>query len=197
MKHGMMKYNLKQITPPALEPVSLSDFKLQAHITFTEQDALYTSYLKAGRMVAEDYQRKSFITQIWELSLDIVPHNPIKLLRGPVQSLVSVKVYDGDNTESTVDNSNFFLDNSGDVARLSLTDDGGWPILDYRYTSCVVIRYTTGYGLTASEVPEYIKQAILLYASHMDDNRAGDLQGIPPAFYNLLSPGRIHTNEPW
>ena len=192
----MSNWALTQVTAPTDEPVTLDELKLQAHITHSIQDTTLTSYLLAGRLKAEEYQRSSYITQTWRLTLDCLPVAPLKLLRGPVQSLVSVKVYDVDDNETVVDLSNFYLETDHVPAKLVLKSSGSWPNVTLREVGGVKIEYVTGYG-DATKVPATVKHAIILFASFADDNRATDEAELPPAFWNLLRPTRIDTNEPW
>ena len=65
--------SLKLVTPPATEPVTLAELKAWAKIDTDADDALITSLLAAARQAAEDYTRRSFITQSWRLTLDLEP----------------------------------------------------------------------------------------------------------------------------
>lgn len=193
----MSRWALKQIIAPTVEPVTLAELKSQVHITHTIQDATLEAYLLAARLHAEEYQRMSYITQTWELTLDHIPNAPIKLLRGPVQNLLSVKIYDGNNVETNIDVSNFYLDTSYMPAKLALTILGEFPNVNLRSIGGLKIQYTAGYGLTGADVPANIKYAILLFASFADDNRAADETELPRAFWDLLRPTRIESNVPW
>jgi uncharacterized phiE125 gp8 family phage protein len=177
--------------------VTLDDLKSQVHITHDVQNATLTAYLEMATKYAEDYQRKSYINQQWELTLDCIPVAPLKLLRGPVTQLLSVKVYDSENNETDVDLSNFYLETSHHPAKLILTEDGEWPSVTLRSVGGVKITYSTGYGVDGTNVPSEVKHAIKLFAAFADDNRAADEMDLPRAFWDLLRPTRIDTNEPW
>lgn len=193
----MSNWNIKNISEPALEPVTLAELKLQSRISYNNEDTLLSTYIKTARIFAENYQRLSYITQTKEITIDGIPPKSIYLIHGPVQSLTSVTIYDLNGDFHTVDNSNFILDNSGDLCRLHLTDSGEWPNITLQAIASLKIRYVAGYGLTGASVPENIKHAIILFASFMEDNRASDTDKIPSAFYSLLRPGRININAPW
>jgi len=62
---------LKQTVAPALEPVSLTEAKLHLRIDTTAEDVLISSLIKAARQYCENYQRRAYITQTWELWLDV------------------------------------------------------------------------------------------------------------------------------
>lgn len=191
-----MNWSLNKISAPGILPVTLDELKSQAHITHNVQDDTLTAYLEMATQQAEEYQRKSYITQTWELTLDCIP-DVIYLLRGPVQELSSVKVYDDENNETDVDLSNFYVETGHNPAKLVLSESGEWPNVTLRSIGAVKIRYVAGYGDTAADVPPVVKHAIKLFASFADDNRAAEEATLPRAFWDLLRPTRVDTNEPW
>lgn len=193
----MSNWALTQVTAPNAEPVTLEELKLQAHITHDIQDTTLQSYLLTGRLRAEEYQRRSYITQTWRLTLDCLPVYPVKLLRGPVQSLLSIKVYDIDDNEIDVDVSNFYIETDHTPAKLVLKSTGSWPTVTLRDVGAVKIEYVCGYGNDSTSVPATAKHAIILFASFADDNRAAEEVEFPRCFHDLLRPTRIDTNRPW
>lgn len=163
---------LRSATPAGsedVEPVTLSEAKLYCKVDGDEDDELIASLITAARQQAEEYTRRSFVTQTLELSLDLedlFEHPYIELPRSPVQSIESINSYDGDDQESVVSSSSYRL--SGD--RVVLTSGGTWPS-NLRDRDCIVVRYVAGYG-AASAVPEAIKTAIKAMVAHAYDNRA-------------------------
>jgi len=193
----MARWALTQTVPPTVEPVTLDDLKSQTHITHSFQDDTLSAYLRAGRIRAEEYQRRSYTTQEWLLTLDCWPSSPIQLLRSPVQELLSIKLYDTENNEHTLDLNDFYVDTDHEPAKLILNDSASLPSIALRSVGAVKIAYRAGYGDNAADVPEDAKHAILLFASFADDNRAAEESELPPAFKYLLQPRRIEINEPW
>jgi len=193
----MITWALNRTTAPSVTPVTLEELKSQAHITHDVQDDTLTAYIEMATKTAEDYQRTSYITQEWELTLDCYPVAPLKLLRGPVTELLTVKVYDSENNETDVDISNFYVETSHHPAKLVLTEDGEWPSVTLRTVGGIKIAYETGYGDTGADTPSEVKHAIKLFASVADDNRAADEEDLPRAFWDLLRPNRVDTNGPW
>ena len=64
---------LVQITPPAIEPVTLAEAKQHARIEFADDDALVSLLITAARRYCETAIRAAFITQTWTLMLDSFP----------------------------------------------------------------------------------------------------------------------------
>jgi gp6-like head-tail connector protein len=71
---------LRLITPPAAEPVALSDFKniLRIPLADTSWDSTLTIYLVAAREQVENYCRIALITQTWLARLDQFPSIPLR-----------------------------------------------------------------------------------------------------------------------
>src|SRR5690242_9322203 len=81
---------LERTSAPATEPVSLSEAKLFLRVDGTEEDAQITDCIEAARDSAEQYLRRSLITQNWSLWLDSQVGGHIWLPMGPVQNMSAV-----------------------------------------------------------------------------------------------------------
>lgn len=190
-----MNWSLKRTENPTTEPVTVEELKLSVHISHDIQDDTLQAYLKAGRVQAEDYQRRSYMTQKWDIVLDDFPSSEICLLRGPVQSLESVVITDIDGDETSMDLSDFIVLTDNTPARMKLKSTASWPSVTLQDIGAIRIRYTTGFA-TKADVPDDVKHAIILFASFADDNRAVEDDMIPDSFFNLLKPDRIYTDTP-
>lgn len=187
----MKRRSITLVTAPATEPVSLTEAKAWAKVDDTADDTLITSLIVAARESAEQFLRRSLITQTWKLSIDLPASrfddslgegvydlpvtalysglpSAIRLPKGPVQSITSVKTYDLDNTESTYSSSNYTVDTDGD--RLVLNYGAIWPT-NLRRTAAALITYVAGYGDASTDVPQAIRTAILMHIQKMYDGR--------------------------
>lgn len=168
---------LRQITPPAIEPVTLEEAKQHLRIDGNEEDSLIAALITAARQKAEDYTRRAFITQTWELALDSAC-GVLHLPRPPVQAVETITV-DG----VAVAAENYALV-SPDVLHIKVplyaANPGG-----------VVIRYRAGYGDTSADVPQVIRQAILMLVAHLYEHRGDEVVELPPAVKTLLQPYRV------
>lgn len=206
----MLDCRLKVITAPAIEPVSLDEAKMQAHISHDVEDDLIEHWIKAARQAAEDYQRRSYIAQVLEASFDGFPATPILLPHPPAIWVQSIKYYDTANAETTLyesfddplttteepgtepdTNEDFLIDLDGEPGRICLAYGCSWPSVVLREMNAVKIRYTAGYGDEAADVPGPVRDAIMLYVSHMNENRASEEDAIPKQFFDLLRPDRV------
>jgi len=185
-----MSISLTRVVKPAVEPVTLEALKKSLHITHSEQDDTLNGYLKAGRVAAEDYQRRSLITQQWQMVFDCYPVGEIALLRGAVQSVESVVVTDEEGNETTMDLSDFIILTDCSPARMLLKSSASWPSATLQEIGGIRISYTAGYG-DPEDVPDDTKHAIIIFASFADDNRGVEDEFIPKSFYNLLESDRL------
>ncbi|MBP3955402.1 phage head-tail connector protein [Gemmata sp. G18] len=207
----MLRQSLALITPPATEPVTLAEAKAWARVDGTEEDAIFTALITAARQAAEEFLRRSLITQTWKLTLDLCAgaNKPwwdgvregamsslygglpgsVPLPKGPVQSISSVVTYDLNNAASTFAASNYRVDASGD--RLLLNYGAVWPS-NVRPEAGCEITYVAGYGAAAA-VPQPIKTGILTHVAALYEQRGqcDDPSALPPAALSLYGRYRV------
>lgn len=206
----------KLITPPSVEPVTLSEAKAHARIETTNDDALITSLITAARLWAEQYTNRAFITQGWQLWLDTFPANndwwdgmregaitnggltrSVALPRAPLIAVNSVQSYDAADSATLWAASNYYVDTLRDPGRLVLRPGAVWPFAA-RGANGICIDYSAGYGANASSVPEAIKTAIRQLIAHWYENR-GEVwseylrapREMPMVIETLLEPYRV------
>ena len=161
---------LKLITAPSTYPVDLASAKLHCRVDIADDDTLITALITAATEMAEQKTGRAIMTQTLELTLDAFP-DAFELTRVPVQSVTSVKYYDTNGVQQTLNNTLYALDAADDFgfAYISPVYAGVWP--DTRdQINAVAVRYVAGYADAAS-VPQSIKNWILLMVSTMYANR--------------------------
>lgn len=158
--------NLRVITPPSAEPVSIETLREQLRIDLENEEALLGLYLAAAREHAEGLTRRAFMTQTLELLLDAWPaHNLLKLPRPPLQSVTSVKYLDKDGVESTW--TDYQVDARSEPGKLYFKTT---PSTALYPSGAIAIRYVAGYA-SAEAIPQSILQAMLMLVGHMYENR--------------------------
>jgi uncharacterized phiE125 gp8 family phage protein len=197
---------LKLITAPTIEPVSLVEARNHLKLEATgsppthPDDALVSSLIKTTRMHLDGRDgllSRALITQTWELVLDKFPDSDIRIRLAPLQSIVSVKYDDPNAVEQTVASSNYMVDITSMPGWVVPITGFAWPVpLDT--INAVRIRFVAGYGAAASDVPEPIRQAMLLLIGHWYENRElvalGHIAPEFPYMVNaLLSPYELIT----
>jgi len=156
------------------EPLSLGDVKLHLRVDLDDdiEGELINSLITTAREYCEGFQRRAYLTQTQELWLDSFPSvDYIKLPLPPLQSVTHIKYYGTDDTEYIFTSDDYFVDTKSEPGRVSLGYGKTWPSTTLRPANGVNIEYVAGYGDAASDVPEKVRQAILLLISHWYENR--------------------------
>src|SRR5690606_41843642 len=85
------------VTPPASEPVTLSEAKAQLSVTSSAHDTRITSLITTARRQVERYLKRALITQTWKVYYNCF-HAVMELPYPPLQSVTQVKYYDDSGT---------------------------------------------------------------------------------------------------
>jgi uncharacterized phiE125 gp8 family phage protein len=159
---------LRLITPPVLEPLTLSEVKANLHIDHADDDAVLTEALADARQWVEDRVQRKLMPQTWEFVIDYFPEHEIKLPLRPVLSITSIKYDDADGSEQTIPDTDYYLDDASDDAWLFPNADAAWPTDLIDAVNAVRIRFVAGYA-SAGLVPGSIKRAIHLKIRELYD----------------------------
>lgn len=175
---------LKIYTPPACEPVSLDEIKDFLRIGSGEdEDQLFDTLATIARKEAEKITRRQLITATWDYWLDRFP-GIIYLPMPPLQSVTHVKYLDSANVEQPlVLNTDYLIDIYSEPARIKPCFGEVWPTT-YSEINAVRIRFISGYGAADSDVPEPIRQWILMAIGAMYENR--ELLTVMPSSGSLI-----------
>lgn len=167
----------KLITAPTVEPVLVSELKSQLRITSSAQDTMLGVLLKAARQNVEDYLRYSIITATWELYLDCFPKSgeEIWIQKSPVTEIVSIIYKDTSNVSQTWAAANYVLDANAKPGRVYENYNCQYPDT-LKILNAVTVKFKAGYA-SAAEVPEVIKQAILMQAATLYENPSDEVTG--------------------
>lgn len=194
---------LTLVTKPTEEPVTLDEAKAHLRVESTAEDALIQALIAAAREYAESVTGRQLVTATWDLKLDAFPADgaAIELPKAPLRSITSVTYVDTAGATQTWASGKYVVDApSGPEAlpgRLAPAYGESYPAT--RDTlNAVTIRFEAGYG-TAADVPQAIKQAMLLHIGHLYENRqsvvvgagAGAAIAVPQATDWLLAPYRV------
>lgn len=161
------------MTPPAIEPVTLAETKNHLRVDVTDDDALITALITAGRESVESFLRRVLITQTIDLFLDSFPgqSGTIHVPFPPLQSVTQISFVDTDGTTKIVDTADFLVDTATEPGRIIPSPDAlTWDETEVR-TNAVTVRYVAGFGTLAADVPAGIRTAILFLVSDMYEHR--------------------------
>lgn len=186
-----MRYSLTTSVEPVVEPVTLAEARLHLKIDddITVEDALVLGWIRTARDLVENYCRRSLVSRTLVLRLDCF-YDEIRLPRGPVQSVSSVKYVDGNGTEQTVSGSLYQADVYSTPARIRLVSGAAWPTPKMGHMNAVLVTYLAGYA-TVNAIPKAARDAMKLILTHLERNRGDESAEMPPAVKHLLAPYEI------
>ena len=202
-----MSVQLRLITPPVVEPVTLADCKafMALDVGFTQDDPVITALIMAARQYAESYCNRAFYNQTWQLTKDWFPFfigdNTLPssdkgegywtwsyywngvMFRIPMPSLVSVTsitYLDPSGTKQTVTPTSYFADTQSEPGRIVPAAGSYWPWAASYFPGGVQIVYVAGSygdGVVVDTCPQTIKTAIKLLVGHWYANREATTAG--------------------
>jgi uncharacterized phiE125 gp8 family phage protein len=167
----------KVITQPATEVVATDVMKNNLKLDgITADDSLVATLLIAARQRCEEYCNIKFIDTVIEQVWDEFPRgakfqNCLNLTIGNASAVESFKYYDEAGEIQTWSASNYILDTYSKSGRICTAANVDYPTIDTDRINAIVVRYTSGFGSSASTVPDAIKHAIMLQASYLYSNR--------------------------
>lgn len=196
----MIRYELQ--TDSIIEPVTLAEAKLHVRVDNDADDTVITNQIKSARRYCEKYTARAFINQTWLAYFDFrdfLYKRAFYLPFGKIRSITSINVYDVNNVATPIPTDKY----SVSAARINLNDGYYYnTVTNYRNFDTLEINWVVGYGETADDVPQDLKQAILLLVGHWYENRGAiyevlggksDLETLPLGVLNLLDAHRIYT----
>ena len=125
----------------------------------TTTDPMLGMLIKAARKVAENITGRGFITQTWERVYDKFPGNEIEIGMLPIQSITSLKYYDGDGVLQTLSSADYVLDADTLPGWVLPAYGVSWPTT-FDMAQAVITRFVAGYGSTGLTVPAEIRMWI-------------------------------------
>ncbi len=164
-----------QVTTAATTyPVSLTEAKSHLKVDTNADDTYIESIIKAATQLSEEYTNRFFIdTVVTQYASDFKEIET--LFKSKVSAVTHVKYYDSNNTLQTLSATVYDEQLNYEPAQIQLADGQSYPAFTKR-NDAVEVKYTVGYG-AASDVPEIIKQAILLTIGNFYSNRESVIVG--------------------
>lgn len=190
--------DLRLITPPATEPVSLAEAKLHCRVDHDVEDAIIAALVTAARMYVEETTGRALLTQTWEAMLDAWPAL-LYLPHPPAASVVSVTAVDVDGNSTVLPATAYALRTGMTPGYVVFYSEQRPAVLLARQAG-IRVRYVAGYG-DVVDVPRPLCQAILLLVGHWYANREaagpGNVGPLPFAVEALLAPYAVHWYGGW
>ena len=168
---------LNEITPAAVNPVPLRE--LAAHLRlatgFTDdgsEDALLELYLRNATAVVEARTAKALIARSYLLK--VASWNRSGHLRMPIGPVTAIERFELIRPGSVITLTAGEWELEPGTSRQRLTGPGGIALRCLPHGALAEIAFTAGFGSNWNDVPDDLRQAVLLTATHFYENRAGD-----------------------
>ena len=167
-------------------------------IDAADDDAVISLLIVAVRQYCEQATANSLVTQKWSYVADRFfgeCTNAIYLEKTPIQSIDSVTYLDLSGATQTMPATDYAVDLTGTLARITPRFGKVWPIT-LPQIGAVAVNFTAGYGAPA-DVPEGLKSWMKLRIGSLYENREDVLTGARvtvtemPFIDSLLDPYRI------
>jgi len=189
------------VTPATTYPVTTVEAVAHVNAQGVGDDDYLASLNIAATAWAEEYTGRAFINRTYKAFLDAWPVDTrgyqlttLDLPKPPLVSVTHVKTYDDADAVTTFSSASYFVDTNSLKGRLALRTTAAWPSVT-RTANGIEIQWVAGYG-AAADVPQPIKQAILLLVGHWYANREAVKVGetvanIPMGVEALLNAYRV------
>lgn len=176
--------DLTLITAPSAEPIDATDvdgpLKRTLRITGSSEDPHLLTLAVSARQLIENFTRRAMIDQVWEQYHDRWPADGFRLFRGRVRqgNLTSITYVNEADVSSTVDLSTTdFAYWEDPLPSITLKSGKTWPTATLRPKNGIIIRFTAGYGTTASTVPDDLKRSVVMAAVALYDGCMDEQKG--------------------
>ncbi len=189
-------YRLQLKTAAVTLPVSLPEIKARLDVTSEADDPELMAQIRAVTTHLENYCRRTFVDTTFTMFLDRFPGKALPWWDGirqiadteltdlteailiplaPLDSITHVKAHKQDGTETTVTSSNYIVDTASEPGRVALKMTQSWPTDSLRSINGVEVEFIAGYGPVGSDVPEPIREAVMVCVTDMSSNKSGDV----------------------
>jgi uncharacterized phiE125 gp8 family phage protein len=152
-------------------PVNVVDFKTYIKLpqVVVADDALITTLLATATIWGENYTRRDFRDNTWEMKLDTFP-NAICIRRDPVETITSV-TYEIAGVVTTVDASDYYLLKQVQTSWIVLNDGFSWPTDGDEVTEGKLGTITVTFTTTTYSCEDDVQTAIKMHTAHMYSER--------------------------
>lgn len=190
-------YTYKVTTPASVTPISIANVKAFAKITTSTDDALIATLIKAAVRYAEQITRRDFITRTYETFRDLFPgtyqgfHSfnghispfgefgnfGFEIRKSPLQSITKVEYTDTTGATILVASTVYYNTVEEDYSTLLTLPGQSWPTDALERLQAIKITFKSGFGDADTDVPEDLRQALLMHVTFLYENR-GDCEDI-------------------
>lgn len=178
----------RRIIGPSEEPLTLAETKLHLRVDSAHEDAYISALIVAAREQAEQITGRALVNSTFVQTEDQFP-SAIKLRPARVSQIVEVRFRDIYGVMQLLSSANYTLDNASEfVAWLYPSANYTWPST-WAHPNGVEVEFVAGFGATRADVPQSIKQWMLLTVAQWYSTREAIVDRgseMPSTFYSAL-----------
>lgn len=188
-------YRLQLTTAAVTLPVSLPEVKARLDKTSEADDPELIAQIRVATTNLENYCRRTFVDTTFTMFLDRFPGKALPWWDGvrqmadteltdlteaimiplpPLDSITSIKANKQDGTTTTVTSTDYIVDTASEPGRVALKMTKSWPTDSLQSINGVEVLFVAGYGPVGSDVPEPIREAIMVCVTDMNSNKSGE-----------------------
>lgn len=172
----------------------IAEARAQCRVTNDDDDGVLAGYILAARQYAEGYTHRALIQQTWTATFGYGQYYDAYgciRLDLPVQPLAAVQgiyYYDSAGAQQSLDPSLYTAYSGPDrIGYIKQAFNQTWPSIAC-VADAISVTYTAGYGLNPGDVPEPIRQAILLHVEALYDRDPQSRSTLESLRDDLLEP---------
>jgi uncharacterized phiE125 gp8 family phage protein len=153
--------SLEVVTPPATEPVTLTQAKAALRVDLSDDDTYITSLITSAREQVEIDTGRALITTAFKYRIDRF-YDEIYLPKPKLISVSGIQYYDVNGTLQTLSSTYYQADAYSFPGVIYPGVATTYPQTQSGKVNAVIISYTGGYGDDATDVPQSLRDAILM-----------------------------------
>ena len=182
--------SLVRQTQPAVEPVTLAEAKAHLRVDTADDDTYITGLVRAAREWVEQYLDRTLVHTQWVMrfdrfppdgTLDIELPRPPMVASGTATAVALTFTYENGDT-ATYSTASFRVDRASTPGAVKTLYGQTWPP-HLQDDNAISVTWWAGYGPSGSDVPQGVKNAMLLYVHELYEKRGN---GEPPAAAKAL-----------
>ncbi len=187
---------LKEITPAATNPVPLREFGAHLRLShgFSDdgsEDGLLELYLRNATAVVERRTSQALIARPYLLQVGSWNRRGhLNMPIGPIAEIDALRFVAPGSTIN-LDPEDWILEPG--ILRQRLTGSDCGPLWPLPLGAIAELEFTAGYGTSWNDVPDDLRQAVLMLAAHYYENRFGDVavdSGLPFGVLSIVEQHR-------
>jgi len=170
--------SLVRQTQPAVEPVTLAEAKAHLRVDTADDDTYIAGLVRAAREWVEQYLDRTLVNTQWVMrfdrfppdgTLDIELPRPPMVASGTATAVALTFTFENGDT-STYSTASFRVDRASTPGAVKTLYGQTWPP-HLQDDNAISVTWWAGYGASGSDVPQGVKNAMLLYVHELYEKR--------------------------